>query len=90
MRVRGAALGMVLLAGAARAGGPLESFDISEGAPSPIQGHVVAEIIGIRWDPRCIPVGFRINDLEDPLPDPMGGPGLSLDQARAGIGTAPS
>ena len=40
----------------ALAGGALESFDITAGTPSPIPGHLLAKVIGIKWDARSIPV----------------------------------
>ena len=38
-----------------RAGGRLESFDITGLRPSPAAGQVLARVIGIRWDTRSIP-----------------------------------
>jgi hypothetical protein len=45
-----------------RAGGALESIDITGAGPSPIAGHLLARVIGIRWDARSIPVPYRINN----------------------------
>ena len=56
----------------ARAGGPFESFDITGAGPSPIPGHVLARVIGIKWDARTIPVPYRINNTLDPIPNPLG------------------
>ena len=64
---------MVLMSVAsARAGGPFESFDITAGTPSPIPGHILARTIQIRWDPRTIPVPYRVNNTLNPIPNPLG------------------
>ena len=55
-----------------RAGGALETIDITAGTPSPIPGHILARVIGIRWDARSIPVQYRINNTLDPIPNPLG------------------
>ena len=68
-----------------RAGGPFESFDITGAGPSPIPGHVLARVIGIKWDPRTIPVPYRINNTLDPIPNPLGAPFLSVAQARVAL-----
>jgi len=64
-----------------RAGGALESIDITAGTPSPIPGHILARVIGIRWDARSIPVRYRMNNTLDPIPNPLGAAFLSLAQA---------
>jgi hypothetical protein len=64
-----------------RAGGALESIDITAGAPSPIPGHILARVIGIRWDARSIPVQYRINNTLDPIPNPLGAAFLSIANA---------
>jgi hypothetical protein len=66
-----------------RAGGALESFDITGAGPSPIPGHLLARVIGIRWDARCIPVQYRVNNTLDPVPNPLGAPFLTVAQAAA-------
>jgi hypothetical protein len=81
-------LSLVLLAAAAvnlRAGGVLETFDITAGTPSPIPGQVLARAIGIRWDDRAIPVKYRVNSFADPVPNPLGGSVLTLAQARTAL-----
>src|ERR1044072_5593260 len=62
-----------------RAGGALESIDITAGTPSPIPGHLLARVIGIRWDARSIPVQYRINNTLNPIPNPLRPAFLSLD-----------
>lgn len=64
-----------------RAGGALESIDLTAGTPSPIPGHILARVIGIRWDARSIPVRYRMNNTLDPIPNPLGAAFLSLAQA---------
>ena len=79
-------LSLVLLASAAvnlRAGGVLETLDITAGTPSPIPGQILARAIGIRWDDRAIPVKYLVNNVADPVPNPLGAPGLTLAQATA-------
>ena len=67
----------------ARAGGPFETVDITGAGPSPIAGHVLARVIGIKWDPRTIPVPYRINNTLDPIPNPLGAPIINVAQATA-------
>ncbi|HEU0251415.1 MAG TPA: matrixin family metalloprotease [Pyrinomonadaceae bacterium] len=78
---------MVLMSFAtvARAGGHFESFDITGAGPSPIPGHLLARVIPIRWDPRTIPVPYRINNTLDPVPNPLGAPILTVAQAGVGM-----
>jgi len=67
------------------AGGPFESFDITNAGPSPIPGHLLARVIPIRWDARTIPVPYRVNNTQDPVPNPLGAPFLTVAQASAGL-----
>lgn len=64
-----------------RAGGSLESIDITAGAPSPIPGHILARVIGIKWDARSIPVSYKMNNTLNPIPNPLGPAFLSLADA---------
>ena len=67
---------MILMSvGTTLAGGPFESVDLTNAGPSPIPGHVLARVIGIKWDPRTIPVQYRVNNTLDPVPQ-SAGPGL--------------
>src|SRR5215475_10570424 len=70
---------------AVRAGGALESFDITGLPPSPIPGLAAAKVIGIKWDTRSIPVKYSINNTLDPIPNPLGDPVLTLAQARTAL-----
>lgn len=67
--------------GNVRAGGALETIDITGAGPSPIAGHLLARVIGIKWDARSIPVQYRINDTLDPIPNPLGAAFLSVADA---------
>lgn len=64
------------------AGGPFESFDITNAPPSPIAGHLLARVIPIKWDARSIPVQYRINNTLDPIPNPLGPAFLTVAQAQ--------
>src|ERR1700741_330908 len=64
-----------------RAGGALESIDVTAGNPSPIPGHILARVIGIKWDVRSIPVQYRITNTLDPIPNPLGPASLTVAQA---------
>jgi hypothetical protein len=68
-----------------RAGGALESIDITAGAPSPIPGHILARVIGIRWDARSIPVRYSMNTTLNPIPNPLGPAFLSVADATTTI-----
>jgi Matrixin len=77
---------MILMSVAsARAGGALETIDITGAGPSPIPGHLLARVIPIKWDSRTIPVPYRMNNTLDPVPNPLGAPVLTLAQATAGM-----
>lgn len=82
-----AALGALLFAPAppAEAGGALETFDITGLEPSPFPGFVLARPVGIRWDSRCVPVGYDMNDTLDPIPNPLGADFLTLADAQASL-----
>jgi Matrixin len=73
---------------AVQAGGAVVTFDITDGQPSPIPGQVIAKVIGIKLDVRSIPVQYSINNTLDPIPNPLGAPVLTLDQARAALQTS--
>jgi hypothetical protein len=77
----------MVFAGAAttRAGGALESIDITNAPPSPIPGHLLARVIGIRWDARCIPVQYRVNNTLNPIPNPLGPAFLSVADATTAL-----
>lgn len=66
----------------ALAGGALETVDITGNVPSPVAGRVNGTLVRIFWDPRCIPVQYRMNNTLDPIPNPLGAPFLSLANAR--------
>ncbi|HJU93828.1 MAG TPA: matrixin family metalloprotease [Pyrinomonadaceae bacterium] len=68
-----------------RAGGPFETVDLTGAGPSPIPGHLLARVIGIKWDPRTIPVPYRINNTLDPIPNPLGPPIITVAQATVAL-----
>lgn len=68
-----------------QAGGFLETLDITGRTPSPVPTLLQAPVIPVRWDERCIPVVFRLNDTRDPIPNPLGEDFLTLEQARRAI-----
>ena len=77
---------MILMSiSSAFAGGPFESFDITNAGPSPIPGHLLARVIPIKWDARSMPVPYRINNTLDPVPNPLGAPILTVAQAGVGM-----
>lgn len=71
--------------GTLRAGGPLETIDITGSIPSPIPGQIVARVIGIKWDVRSLPVRYSINTTLDPIPNPLGAPVLTLADAQTAL-----
>ena len=68
-----------------RAGGPFESFDITNAPPSPIPGHLLARVIPIKWDARSIPVQYRVNNSLSPVPNPLGAAFLSIADATTAL-----
>jgi hypothetical protein len=77
---------MILMSVAStRAGGALESIDITDAGPSPIAGHLLARAVGIRWDARSIPVQYRVNNTLNPIPNPLGAPFLSVADATTAL-----
>ena len=67
------------------AGGALETIDITDAAPSPIDGQMLARVIGRRWDSRSIPVQYRVNNTLDPIPNPLGPAFLSVADATTAL-----
>ncbi len=72
----------------AQAGGFLESLDVTGHPASPKAGELVARLQRIRWDARCIPVAYRINNSQDPIPNPLGPAFLSVADASMVIDQA--
>lgn len=76
-----------------RAGGRLESFDITGMRPSPVAGQFLARVIGIHWDARSIPVRYVVNtasgivDTDGVLKvrNPLGPPVLTMAEATAAL-----
>ena len=80
---------LLLVAGAVvtRAGGALEQIDITAGAPSPIPGHILAKLVGIRWDTRAIPVKYSMNTTLEPDSESVAAESPGVD-GRPGAGRA--
>ena len=77
---------MVLMSvGITRAGGALESIDLTGAGPSPIAGHLLARVIGIKFDARSIPVQYRVNNTLNPIPNPLGPAFLSVADATTAL-----
>src|SRR5262245_3136021 len=70
---------------AVRAGGALDTVDITNAPASPIAGHLLAKVIGIKWDTRSIPVQYKVNNTLDPIPNPLGAPFLSVAAATTAL-----
>jgi hypothetical protein len=70
------------------AGGFLETLDTTGNVPSPVPGQINARLVRIFHDPRCIPVQWRVNNTQDPVPNPLGAPVLSLAAATASFQTS--
>src|SRR5262245_10960928 len=67
------------------AGGALETIDVTGFTPSPFPGDIIARVIGIKWDSRCIPVRYSMNTTLDPIPNPLGAPFLTVADAQAAL-----
>lgn len=63
------------------AGGSLETLDITGRVLSPNPQFFIADVVPVRWDVRCIPAPFLVNETLDPLPNPLGPPFLTLGDA---------
>lgn len=69
----------------ARAGGFLETSDVTAAEPSPRPGDLVGRPVPERRDVRCLPTPYRMNDTIDPIPNPLGEDFLTVAAAAAGI-----
>ena len=85
----GIVLGFLIAAGAGaslKAGGALETVDVTAMVPSPIDGQILAKVIGIRWDMRAIPVAYKVNTSTGvDVPNALGAPVLTLAAATTGL-----
>jgi hypothetical protein len=63
------------------AGGVLEALDITGNVPSPLPGQIIAKVIGMKWDVRSIPVQYRVNNTQNPIPNPLGPAFLTVADA---------
>lgn len=80
-----AALALTLGAGVAHAGGFQLVFDITGRVPSSIAGQVYGNFVPLHWDARCMPMVFRVNNTQDPIPNPLGAAFLTLADAKTAI-----
>jgi hypothetical protein len=64
-----------------QAGGTLEQINLNGLRPSPIAGDILANLVGIRWDTRTLPVRYRVNTSLDPIPNPLGAPFVTVAAA---------
>src|SRR6185503_6569171 len=69
----------------ALAGGYYQTVDLSQNRPVLGSGLLAGVQIPMRWDERCIPVPFRVNDTLDPIPNPLGDDFLTLAQATTAL-----
>jgi|GEM_PF-696450 len=72
----------------ALAGGSLQTINLSSAVPTADPDFELVDTVDLRWDPRCVPVAYRINDTLDPIPNPLGPPVLSLADARSALADA--
>lgn len=79
-----ALIAALAFAPSAFAGGQLDEINLTNARTQP-NGRLLADLVGIRWDERAIPVGYRINSTQNPVPNPLGAPVLDLAQARAAL-----
>ncbi len=75
----------LLTAVPAQAGGSLQTVDLSSAVPTEDPDFDLVHTVDLRWDVRCIPVAYRINDTLDPIPNPLGPPVLDLAEARSAL-----
>lgn len=75
----------VATAPAAFAGDRLEELDLTDATPN-ADGLLLADLVGIQWDTRAIPVRYRVNNSTGPdVPNPLGAPVLSLADASSAL-----
>lgn len=70
------------------AGGFLETADITDPQPTPVSAFKLVDVVPVRWDARCIPVPFRVNDTLDPIPNPLPGPPLRVTETLPALEAA--
>jgi hypothetical protein len=78
------ALAVLVAPVSAHGGGLLEGVNFTS-TPSPIPGQVIVRTVPSRWDDRCLPVSWRVNDTRDPLPNPAGTPVVRLAAATGAL-----
>ncbi|HVR10493.1 MAG TPA: hypothetical protein VMW75_20775, partial [Thermoanaerobaculia bacterium] len=76
---------LLLLAPPAAVRAPAESvikeINITGFVPSPFPGLVEGSVVNQHWDSRCLPIHFKINNTQDPIPNPLGNAFLTVAEA---------
>ncbi|MEP7010427.1 MAG: hypothetical protein ABJC13_08915 [Acidobacteriota bacterium] len=80
-----AALALMLGASVAHAGGFQMVTDITGRTPSSIPGQVYGNFVPLHWDARCTPMVFRVNNTQNPVPNPLGTAFLTVTDAKTAI-----
>jgi hypothetical protein len=70
------------------AGGALEQIDVTGNVPSPVPGFIDGKLIPIHWDTRCLPTHFRVNNTQNPIPNPLGPAFLTVADATTALQAA--
>lgn len=76
------------LAAPAFAGGALEQIDVTGNVPSPVPGFIDGTLIPIHWDTRCLPIQYRVNNTQNPIPNPLGPAFLTVADATTALQAA--
>jgi hypothetical protein len=69
----------------AYAGGALEQIDVTGNIPSPVPTHIIGKLVGIKWDVRSLPIKYTMNTSQNPVPNPLGAPVLTVAQAQTAL-----
>jgi hypothetical protein len=85
---RGFATCLALFGAAVQAGTYFEAGRRFIPGASPIPGDALALGVKGHWPDNCIPVSYSLNTTIDPIPDPNGGPGLPLAEAKLALEAA--
>src|SRR5262245_6127944 len=72
----------------ASAGAPYQTVDLTLNLPAPAPGFRAGTRSPMRWDARCIPVPYRVNDPLDPIPNPLCDDVLTLAEATEALQVA--
>ena len=78
------AMALVVVAWPVDAAGQLEGVAFTK-EPSPIAGHVIVRTVPSRWADRCLPVRWRVNDSQDPIPNAFVESPVSVAEATTAL-----